>query len=165
MKDLNLFKGDPIRRGRSYPGDTLSLKWNEKYWKYNHFPVKFPCHFNVLSPPPYMTTPHDMTKSKIKISSVKKGDRNLGKKAFGSTPQRFCPHNYSQPHWILYQLLQGGQLCQLAHAPKNVSGCFQIFPKMFQDAYFESVIAVNLTSMLVLVALFVQVAFEFENEI
>ena len=30
-------------------------------------------------------------------------------------------------------------------------------PKMFQDAYFESVIAINLTSMLVLVALFVQV--------
>ena len=28
---------------------------------------------------------------------------------------------------------------------------------MFQDAYFESVIAINLTSMLVLVALFVQV--------
>ena len=36
---------------------------------------------------------------------------------------------------------------------------------MFQDAYFESVIAINLTSMLVLVALFVQVAFENEIEI
>ena len=47
----------------------------------------------------------------------------------------------------------------------NVSGCFQIFSKMFQDAYFESVIAINLTSMLVLVALFVQVAFENEIEI
>ena len=31
---------------------------------------------------------------------------------------------------------------------------------MFQDAYFESVIAINLTSMLVLVALFVQVKIE-----
>ena len=31
-------------------------------------------------------------------------------------------------------------------------------PKMLQDAYFESVIAINLTSMLVLVALFVQVS-------
>ena len=36
---------------------------------------------------------------------------------------------------------------------------------MFQDAYFESVIAINLTSMLVLVALFVQVAFENEIEL
>ena len=60
-----------------------------------------------------------------------KGDRNLGKKAFGSAPQCFCPHNYSQPHWILYQLLQGGQMCQLAH-PKNHVKSLKVFNKCFR---------------------------------
>ena len=85
-----------------------------------------------------------------------KGDRNFGKKATGSPPQCVRPNHHPQPHRILHQLLQGDQLCQTfirIHFVEIYITC----PKMFQDAYFESVIAINLTSMLVLVALFVQV--------